>query len=156
MLTAVLPEDADVDGGDDDDDDVVVVTSKMTVQGARSALHTAATGVTSAVRSWSPTIRTSPARRCKTVSSWPRLPRWRKAYCSDVAVRASTSCAAIGLNVALPRMPANHRRRPRTAAASRHPWEGTVLQLGKYVGGEGASSPARCRSMLYSKSSITT
>ena len=49
MLTAVLPEDADVDGGDDDDDDVVVVTSKMTVQGARSALHTAATGVTSAV-----------------------------------------------------------------------------------------------------------
>ena len=49
MLIAVLPEDADVDGGDDDDDDVVVVTSKMTVQGARSALHTAATGVTSAV-----------------------------------------------------------------------------------------------------------
>ena len=29
-------------------------------------------------RSWSPMIRTSPARRCKTVSSWPRLPRWRK------------------------------------------------------------------------------
>ena len=44
MLIAVLPEDADVDGGDDDDDDVVVVASKMTVQRARPALHTARLG----------------------------------------------------------------------------------------------------------------
>ena len=52
MLTAVHEDagvDGDVDGEDDDDDDVVVVTSKMTVQRARPALHTAATGVTSAV-----------------------------------------------------------------------------------------------------------
>ena len=31
-----------------------------------------------------------------------------------------------------------------------------TLQLEKYVGGEGTTSPARCRTMLYSKSSITT
>ena len=80
MLTAVH-EDAGVDGdvdGEDDDDDVVVVTSKMTVQGARSALHTAATGVTSAVDALQVIVAhdtTSPARRCKTVTSWPRLPR---------------------------------------------------------------------------------
>ena len=52
VLTAVHEDagvDGDVDGEDDDDDDVVVVTSKMTVQRARPALHTAATGVTSAV-----------------------------------------------------------------------------------------------------------
>ena len=82
VLTAVLPEDADVDadvdGEDDDDDDVVVVTSKMTVHGARSALHTAATGVTPAVDALQVIVAhdtTSPARRCKTVTSWPRLPR---------------------------------------------------------------------------------
>ena len=68
VLTAV-PEDADVDA-DDDDDDVVVVTSKMTVQRARPALHTATTVRASRqplmrCRSLSPTIRTSPARRSR-------------------------------------------------------------------------------------------
>ena len=81
VLTAVHEDagvDGDVDGEDDDDDDVVVVASKMTVQRARPALHTAATGVTSAVDALQVMVAhdtTSPARRCKTVSSWPRLPR---------------------------------------------------------------------------------
>ena len=44
-MAAAVPEDADVDG----EDDVVVVAPKITVQGARSALHTAAAGVASAV-----------------------------------------------------------------------------------------------------------
>ena len=86
VLTAVHEDagvDGDVDGEDDDDDDVVVVTSKMTVQRARPALHTAATGVTSAVDALQVIVAhdtTSPARRCKTVTSWPRLPRWSKAW----------------------------------------------------------------------------
>jgi len=51
-LTAVPVDaavDGDVDDDDDDDDDVVTSKSfKMTAQRARLALHTAATGVTSA------------------------------------------------------------------------------------------------------------
>lgn len=46
-MAAAVPEDADVDG----EDDVVIVAPKITVQGARSALHTAAAGVASAVDS---------------------------------------------------------------------------------------------------------
>ena len=45
LFTKMPGVDGDVDG-EDDDDDVVVVTSKMTVQRARPALHTAAIGVT--------------------------------------------------------------------------------------------------------------
>ena len=47
VLTAVHEDagvDGDVDGEDNDDDDVVVATSKMTVQRARPALHTARLG----------------------------------------------------------------------------------------------------------------
>ena len=49
LFTKMPGVDGDADGEEDDDDDVVVATSKMTVQRARPALHTAATGATSAV-----------------------------------------------------------------------------------------------------------